>query len=94
MFLHFFQETAIEIGKSCKLIQPEMDLVILSSTDVNEVTKKIKKKCHQYVKKIILFYLILFNNIIYFKFILFILHILNIIGYQTEQSFEIIIQIR
>ncbi len=25
------QETAIEIGKSCSLIKPEMDLVILSS---------------------------------------------------------------
>lgn len=26
------QETAIEIGKSCKLIQPDMDLEILTSS--------------------------------------------------------------
>ena len=30
------QETAIEIGKSCKLIQPDMDLEILTSSNGEE----------------------------------------------------------
>ena len=36
------QETAIEIGKSCKLIQPDMQLEILSSSSKDELLKKLK----------------------------------------------------
>ena len=36
------QETAIEIGKSCKLIQPDMQLEILSSSSKEELLKKLK----------------------------------------------------
>jgi len=62
-----YKETAIEIGKSCKLIQDNMDLLILSSKTKEEFLKKLKKKCVEYVKsinKIILFgnYLYLFHR--------------------------------
>lgn len=43
------KETAIEIGKACKLIQENMDLVILTSENANEVAMKIRKKSEQYV---------------------------------------------
>ena len=49
IMLIFKKETAIEIGKSCKLIQENMDLVILTSETENEVIRKIVKKCEQYV---------------------------------------------
>lgn len=45
------KETAIEIGKSCKLIQENMDLLILSSKTKEEFLRKLKKKCLEYVKK-------------------------------------------
>lgn len=51
LFWKFIKETAIEIGKSCHLIQPDMDLIILTSSDAIEVGQKILKKCEQYVKK-------------------------------------------
>ena len=50
MMLLFKKETAIEIGKSCKLIQESMDLVILTSETENEVARKIVRKCEQYVR--------------------------------------------
>jgi magnesium-transporting ATPase (P-type) len=36
------QETAIEIAKSCKLIQPDMKLVILTSSSIEELQTKLK----------------------------------------------------
>jgi phospholipid-transporting ATPase len=35
------QETAIEIGKSCKLIQPDMCLEVLSSSNEEEFREKL-----------------------------------------------------
>lgn len=35
------QETAIEIAKSCRLIQPEMEQIILSSNSREEFKKKL-----------------------------------------------------
>lgn len=43
------QETAIEIGKSCKLIQESMEVIILSSKTRDEFIKKLKRKCYDYV---------------------------------------------
>ena len=37
------QETAIEIGKSCKLIQEDMKMLILSSSTPEEFSKKLYK---------------------------------------------------
>lgn len=37
------QETAIEIGKSCKLIQPHMKQVILTSQNKQELLTKLKQ---------------------------------------------------
>ena len=50
------QETAIEIGKSCKLIQDSMEVIILSSRTRDEFIKKLKKKCFDYVTKSIIIY--------------------------------------
>jgi len=47
--IYSIKETAIEIGKACKLIQEKMDLIILTSESSNEVANKIKRKCEQYV---------------------------------------------
>ena len=47
--IKILKETAIEIGKSCKLIQENMDLLILSSKTKEEFLKKLKRKCHEYV---------------------------------------------
>lgn len=35
------QETAIEIGKACKLVQPHMQLIILSSASKQEFNEKL-----------------------------------------------------
>lgn len=43
------QETAIEIGKSCKLIQQEMDLVILSAQHQEDFLTKLNKFVLTYV---------------------------------------------
>lgn len=37
------QETAIEIGKACKLIQPKMQEIILSSPTREEFSRKLKE---------------------------------------------------
>lgn len=42
------QETAIEIGKSCKLIQPDMDLEILTSSNAEEFRDKLLSLCKKY----------------------------------------------
>lgn len=42
------QETAIEIGKSCKLIQPDMDLEILTSSSSEEFKDKLLQLCKKY----------------------------------------------
>ncbi len=42
------QETAIEIGKSCKLIQPDMDLEILTSSSSEEFKEKLLTLCKKY----------------------------------------------
>ena len=36
------KETAIEIGKSCNLINEDMELIILSSSNENELIDKIR----------------------------------------------------
>jgi phospholipid-transporting ATPase len=41
------QETAIEIAKSCKLIQQDMEILILTSSSSEE----FKSKLHNYTKK-------------------------------------------
>ena len=44
------QETAIEIGKSCNLIDPhKMDLVILSSKTADDLLKKLRVAFNEYV---------------------------------------------
>lgn len=42
------QETAIEIGKSCKLIQPDMHVSILTSASKKELLGKINKVADDY----------------------------------------------
>lgn len=42
------EETAIEIGKSCSLIQANMDLFLLSSTSFNEIKRKLKEISENY----------------------------------------------
>lgn len=37
------QETAIEIAKACKLIQPQMKEIILSSSSMEDFKSKLKK---------------------------------------------------
>lgn len=44
------QETAIEIAKSCKLIQPDMETIILSSESSAEFFAKLDKQVQQYVR--------------------------------------------
>ena len=43
------QETAIEIGKACRLIQQDMDLVILSSLSSDDFCSKLKRYISTYV---------------------------------------------
>lgn len=43
------QETAIEIGKSCKLLMPGMDLCILSSKTKEEYFSKLDRACAEFV---------------------------------------------
>jgi len=42
------QETAIEIGKSCRLIQTDMDLEILTSSSSDEFRDKLLSLCKKY----------------------------------------------
>jgi len=49
--IFFEKETAIEIAKSCKLIQPHMETIILSSDNIKEFMAKLDAKVLQYVKK-------------------------------------------
>ena len=43
------KETAIEIGKSCKLIQEDMKIIILSSKSLGEFKGKINEACKEFV---------------------------------------------
>ena len=42
------QETAIEIGKSCKLIQQDMRLEILSRPNAQELERELDRLRHQF----------------------------------------------
>ncbi|MEE4247345.1 MAG: hypothetical protein V2I33_18195 [Kangiellaceae bacterium] len=42
------QQTAIEIGKSCSLIKPEMELIVLSSHSRMEFEAKVEKQCEKF----------------------------------------------
>jgi hypothetical protein len=43
------KETAIEIGKSCQLVLPEMELIILSSKTREEFIEKLEEQMTSYV---------------------------------------------
>jgi len=45
------QETAIEIGKACQLIQQDMDLLILSSGNSEDFINRLKRFISTYVRK-------------------------------------------
>ena len=42
------QETAIEIGKSCKLIQPDMEMEVLSRPDIESLDYELARLVNKF----------------------------------------------
>lgn len=56
------QETAIEIGKSCKLIQEDMDLLILTSSHQEDFQSKLNRFILNYVRNLLKLSFLFFNK--------------------------------